>query len=147
VEITLKNPADLVGRLELGTPDRLLLVDAPEALASVIAGERPADNPPETVDAEAVRSVKSDFDAVLIWREDRAGSHAVLDRLVKRLKPGGVLWVVTAMRKVIGPRTPAARRLELADLVAAFSKAGLRHDREARITAWHVGYRFVRGGR
>jgi hypothetical protein len=143
LDITLKNPADLVGRLDLGSPGRLLLVDVPDALAAAIAGERPADSPPETVGAEAVRSVKSDFDAVLIWREDRAGSRAVLDRLVKRLKPGAVVWVVTAMRKVIGPRTPAARRLELADLVAAFSKAGLRHDREARITAWHVGYRFV----
>jgi hypothetical protein len=140
----LKSPSELSARLDLAAPQRLLLVDAPAALESLIANERGAERLPETIGAEAIRAVKGEFDAALVWREDRSGSHALLDRVVARLAPQATLWVVTAMRKVSGPRTPAARRLELPDLVAAFSKAGLRNDREARITAWHVGYRFVR---
>ena len=102
---------------------------------------------PEIVDGAALRTIKEKFDAALVWREDRSGSHALLDGVVSRLAPQAVLWVVTARKKVTGLRTPAARRLELADLVAAFSKAGLRNDREVGVTAWHVGYRFVRGER
>lgn len=143
----LKNAPELSARLDLAVAPRLLLVDAPGALESLIAEERGPDRPPETIGADSIRAVKGEFDAALVWREDRAGSHALLDRVVARLAPQATLWVVTAMRKVTGPRTPAVRRLELSDLVAAFSKAGLSHDREARITAWHVGYRFVRGGR
>jgi hypothetical protein len=143
----LKNASELSTRLDLAEVPRLLLVDAPDALERLIAGERGAGRRPETIGAEAIRAVKGEFDAALVWREDRAGSHALLDRVVARLAPQATLWVVTAMRKVSGPRTPAVRRLELPDLVAAFSKAGLRHDREARMTAWHVGYRFVRGER
>jgi hypothetical protein len=140
----LKNAPELAGRLELADAPRLLLVDAPENLEALIAAERGPDRKPETIRAESIRSVKGDFDAALVWREDRVGSRALLDRVVTHLAPQAVLWVVTAMRKVTGPRTPATRRLELPDLVSAFSKAGLRQDREARISAWHVGYRFVR---
>jgi hypothetical protein len=63
---------------------------------------------------------------------------------VKRLEPNGRLWVVTAMRKVQGPKTPAAHRLEAGDLTKAFAKEGLAFDREARLSAWHVAYRFAR---
>lgn len=140
----LKNPADLAARLELTTPDRVVLVDAPDPLRRLIDEARGADRPATTVEGDAVRSVKERFDAALVWREDRQGSHALLDRVADRLEGPAMLWVVTAMRKVQGPRTPAVRRLELADLVAAFSKKGLVNDREARFTAWHVGYRFVR---
>jgi hypothetical protein len=140
----LKNPRELAARLELASPERVLLVDAPEPVVRLLAEDRGTGPAAEVVDGEALRSVKSEFDAALVWREDRSGSHALLDRVVSRLAPRAALWVVTARRKVIGPRTPAARRLELADLVAAFSKAGLRNDREVGITPWHVAYRFVR---
>ncbi len=142
--IALKNPGDLVARLDLASPERLLLVDVPEPLRSLLADHRGADRPPEIVDGGALRSIKARFDAALVWREDRSGSHALLDGVASRLAPQAVLWVVTARKKVTGLRTPAARRLELADLVAAFSKAGLRNDREVGVTAWHVGYRFLR---
>jgi len=143
----LKNPADLANRLELAEPERLLLVDAPGALRRLIEEQRGSDRPAETIAGDAVRSVKETFDAALVWREDRQGSRALLDRVAARLdERSATLWAVTAMRKVQGPRTPAVRRLELADFVAAFSKRGLLYDREARFTAWHVGYRFVRGG-
>jgi hypothetical protein len=142
--LALKNPRELAARLDLAAPERLLLVDAPDPLQSLLAQDRGAGRPADAVAGDALRSVKGEFDAALVWREDRSGSHALLDRVVSRLAPRAALWVVTARRKVIGPRTPAARRLELADLVAAFSKAGLRNDREAGITPWHVAYRFVR---
>jgi hypothetical protein len=142
--IALKNPRELAARLELASPERLLLVDAPEPVSRLLSEDRGAHRPAEIVEGEALRSVKGEFDAALVWREDRSGSRALLDRVVSRLAPRAALWVVTARRKVIGPRTPAARRLELADLVAAFSKAGLRNDREAGVTAWHVAYRFAR---
>lgn len=140
----LKNPADLSARLELAAPDRVLLVDAPEVLRRLINEARGERRPAAVTEGDALRSVKERFDAALVWREDRQGSHALLDRVAARLEGPAMLWVVTAMRKVQGPRTPAVRRLELSDLVAAFSKKGLVNDREARFTAWHVGYRFVR---
>ena len=52
--------------------------------------------------------------------------------------------MVTALKKVRGPLTPAIHRLELSDLVKAFEKEGLTHDREVRVSAWHVAYRFVK---
>ena len=91
---------------------------------------------------DAIRAVKDTFDAILLWREDRAGSRAVFDGALKRLEPAGVIWAVTAMRKVRGPVTPAVHRLELSDLVKGLGKAGLAHDREVRVSAWHVAYRF-----
>jgi len=67
-----------------------------------------------------------------------------LAEISDRLEPGGALWIVTAMKKVRGPRTPAVHRLELSDLVKAFQKEGLAHDRDVRVTAWNVAYRFVK---
>ncbi len=140
--IPLKNVSELAARLDLSSPNRLLLVDAPEALRRLIEQTRPPEAPPQFAEGKAIRSVKETFDAMLVWREDRTGSRSLLDRLVKLLEPSGTLWVVTAMKKVIGPKTPAARRLELSDLVSAFSKSALEQDRELRVTAWHVAYRF-----
>ncbi len=48
------------------------------------------------------------------------------------------------MKKVQGPRTPAAHRLNLDDLIKAFAKDGLTCDREVRLSAWHTAYRFTR---
>ena len=98
----------------------------------------------ETATEKTLRSVKDAFDVVLVWREDRVGSQALLAAAVKRMSPAGAVWVVTAMRKVTGPRTPAAHRLDRRDLEEAFEKPGLRLDREVRFSAWHVGYRFRR---
>jgi len=70
----------------------------------------------------------------------------VFDAALKKLAPEGRLWVVTALRKVSGPRTPAIHRMELGDLKKAFEKEGLVNDREARLSAWHVAYRFGKPG-
>src|SRR6266540_3036746 len=121
--IALKNPSALSARLELERAGRLLLVDASAALA--------------------LSRIKETFDAILLWREDRVGSRAVLEGTVRRLEPGGVLWIVTALRKVIGPKTPAVHRLELSDLTKGLERHGLSNDREVRITSWHVAHRFV----
>ena len=93
-----------------------------------------------------VRSIKEKFDFILLWQESRVGSRAVFEAAVKQLEPGGRLWVVTALRKVSGPRTPAIHRIELEDLKKGFAKDGLVYDREARLSAWHVAYRFGRPG-
>ena len=37
--VVLKNPAELANRLELAGADRLLLVDSPEELSSLIAAD------------------------------------------------------------------------------------------------------------
>lgn len=134
----------LASRLALSEAETLLLVDAPPSVRDLLDSERPDGRPVRAIAGEAVRSVKESFDAILAWREDRDGSRALLDQLGKRLSANGALWVVTAKKKVIGPKTPAARRIELSDLVTAFSKQGLIHDREAKISAWNVAYRFRR---
>ncbi|HEY6066971.1 MAG TPA: hypothetical protein VIY96_12510 [Thermoanaerobaculia bacterium] len=141
---TLKNPSELVTRMELDGPERLLLVDSPEELTTLIGAARPAPTTTIETSGDAIRAVKDSFDAVLVWREHRGGSRAIFDVVLKRLEPGGSLWVVTALKKVRGPSTPAVHRLELPDLVKAFEKEGLTHDREVRVSAWHVAYRFVR---
>jgi len=142
----LKNPSELPSRLGLQRPDRILLVDAPAALADLLRAARPPESETLEVKARSLATVKQTFDAILLWREDRVGSRAVMEQTVKRLAPGGALWIVTAMRKVMGPRTHAAHRLELSDLSKGLAHHRLANDREARITAWHVAYRFAPPG-
>lgn len=141
--IALKNPSALPARLDVVRAKRLLLVDAPAALADLLARSRSAESETRLVEARALSTVKETYDSVLLWREDRVGSRSVLESVARRLEPGGVLWVVTALRKVMGPRTPAVHRLELSDLVKGLEHHGLANDREVRITSWHTAYRFV----
>jgi hypothetical protein len=140
----LKNPGELPARLDLGGAGRLLLVDVPDALAELLVTSRPDGSETVRVEAEALSGVKETFDAVLLWREDRVGSRSVLDSAARRLEPAAVLWTVIAKRKVRGPKTPAAHRLELSDLIKGLEKHGMSHDKEVRMTSWHVAYRFVR---
>jgi hypothetical protein len=142
--VNLKNPGELVARMELDAPERLLLVDAPGELSRLFESARSEPRTTVSTSGDAIRAVKNAFDAVLVWREHRGGSRSVFDGAVKRLEPDGILWVVTASKKVRGPSTPAVHRLELSDLVKAFSKEGLSHDREFRVSAWHVAHRFTR---
>lgn len=139
-----KNPAELAARLDLAAPGRLLLVDVPAEVRQVLEAARTGDRATVETAGDSIRAVKDRFDAVLVWREHRGGSRAVFDRVLKRLEPAGPLWVVTALKKVRGPETPAVHRIELADLVKAFARDGFTHDREVRVSAWHVAYRFVR---
>jgi len=143
---SLKNPADLVARLELLLPERVLLIDVPRELAALVENARAADKTTLETSGDAIRSVKEKFDAILVWREDRSGSRSIFESAVGGLEPGGVLWVVTAMKKVRGPKTPAVHRLELSDLVKGFGKNGLANDREVRVSGWNVAYRFVGSG-
>ena len=142
--IPLRGRAEIVDRLEVARATALLVVDAPAAVGALLAEDLRPSQSLTSVEARAIRSVKGSFDWILVWQESRIGSHAVLDASVKRLEPDGRLWVVTALRKVQGPRTPAAHRLETADVAKAFEKAGLSSDREARLSAWHVAHRFTR---
>jgi hypothetical protein len=144
--IPLRGRDEILDRLDVVAARNLLLVDAPPAVATLLAdGLRPAQllTP---VEARAIRSVKGSFDWILLWLESRIGSRAVIDAAVKRLEHEGRLWVVTALKKVQGPRTPAAHRLEAGDLEKAFAKEGLAGGREARLSAWHVAHRFTRPG-
>lgn len=144
MDVALRNPAELALRLDLGGPERLLLVDVPDSLCALAAAAREGRNPAETVRGEAIRSVKELFHGIVLWREERPGSLSLLAAAAKRLAPGGVLWVVVALRKVAGVRTPAVHRLGRDDLVQAFAKEGLACGLEVRVTAWHVAYRFVK---
>ena len=128
----------------LEAPERLLLVDSPGELTALFESARGEPRTTVSTSSDAIRAVKNAFDAVLVWREHRGGSRSVFEGVVKRLEPDGILWVVTASKKVRGPATPAVHRLELSDLVKAFSKEGLTHDREFRVSAWHVAHRFTR---
>lgn len=144
MSFALKNPSEILGRVGVAASESLLLVDAPEPLVDIFAAARDPEAPLlEAVSEARLRAVKDAFDAVLVWREDRVGSQALLAAAEKRLRPSGVIWVVTAMRKVSGPKTPAAHRLDKRDLEKAFAKSGRRLDREARFSAWHTGYRFA----
>lgn len=142
--IPLRGVAEIADRLELAGAGSILLVEAPPELEAVIAGTLGERQSLRTVEGRAIRTVKDLFDLVLVWQESRVGSEAVLEAAVKRLAPGGSLWVATALRKVSGPKTPAVHRLALADLEKAFGGRGLSRDREARLSAWHVAYRFGR---
>jgi hypothetical protein len=140
--IPFRNAVEIVGRLQLPAASRALLIGAPAELEAMLREHAP-DSQLEAVPAGAIRSVKDRFDFILLWQEDRVGSHAALEGARKRLTPGGRLWVATAMKKVQGPRVAAAHRLELRDLTKAFAKAGMSCDRETRLSAWHTAYRFV----
>jgi hypothetical protein len=137
----LKN-LTLPARLSLEGARHILLVDPPSGLAEALG--RAGDQTISVVEGRAIRSAKQPFDAIVAWQESRVGSRALLDLLARRLEPCGKLWVVTAMKKVRGPETPSIHRLELADLVKTFAPHGLRQDHEARLSAWHVAYRFVK---
>ena len=143
--IPLRGRAEILDRLEVAAARHLLLVDAPAAVAELLAGGLTEAQSLTPVEARAIRSVKDSFDWMLLWQESRIGSRAVIDAALKRLEPRGRIWVVTALRKVQGPRTPAAHRLEPGDLDTAFAKEGLKGGREARLSAWHVAHRFTRG--
>jgi len=143
-DLQLRNPEHLASRLDLEKAERLLVVDAPEALRELVLRNRPVNRITLLTEGEAIRSVKETFDTILVWRESRVGSRSLLDSAVKRLAPEGAIWVVTAMKKVRGPVTPAIHRLEVADLEKGFFGRGLTRDRDLRITPWHEGHRFVR---
>ena len=140
----LKNPAELPGRLGLDAAPGLLLVDTPSALAELLVSSRPQGSETVLSEAQALPAVKRRFPALLLWREDRVGSRSVLANAVRRLDAEAVLWVVTARKKVVGPRTRAVHRLELADLIRELEPRGLAYDREVPVSAWHVAYRFVK---
>jgi hypothetical protein len=120
------------------------LVEVPPELEKILTQSAASGAPNESAASGAIRSIKESFDFILLWQEDRVGSQAILAAVLKRLLPGGRLWVATAMKKVQGPRTPAGNRLELEDLRKAFTKDGMVCDREVRLSAWHTAYRFVR---
>ena len=141
--IPLRGAAEIASRLELASADAILLVEPPAELEAVVAGTLTGEQTLRTAEARAIRSVKEKFALVLLWQESRIGSQAALAAAVKRVAPGGFLWVATALRKVSGPKTPAVHRLDLADLEKAFAKSGLVRDREVRLSAWHVAYRFA----
>jgi hypothetical protein len=141
--IPLRGASEIASRLELAAADTILLVQPPAELEAVVAGALSTEQSLRTVEGRAIRSVKEKFPLVLVWQESRIGSQAVLEAALKRLAPGGSLWVATALRKVSGPKTPAVHRLELADLEKAFGRSGLARDREVRLSAWHVAHRFA----
>jgi hypothetical protein len=143
--IPFRSPAEILTRLEIAPAKRLLLVECPPELVELVRGGAGEDAEIREVAGEAIRSVKEPYDFIFVFQESRVGSRAVLDGAVKRLEPGGRIWVATAMRKVQGPRTAAAHRLDASDLEKAFERTGLRRDREARISAWHLAYGFSRG--
>ena len=140
--IPLKNPAEIPARLALSPSDRILLVDAPEELAEILRTARPDAPALEAVAEKRLRGIKETFDAVLVWRENRAGAQALLDAARRRVAERGALWIVTAMRKVTGPETPASHRIERRDLEKILAPYRLTCDRETRLSAWHQAYRF-----
>jgi hypothetical protein len=145
--IPFRSQTEISSRLEIPAATRLLLVDSPPELSELVRRAATEGAEIREVEARAIRSVKESSDFILLFQESRVGSRSVLDGAIKRLDPGGRIWVVTAMRKVQGPRTPATHRLEAADLDKAFEKSHLHRGREARISAWHVAYEYAEVGK
>ena len=141
--IPLRGAAEIAGRLGLASAERILLVEAPPEFETVVQQAAAPNQELRASEGRTLRSVKERYDLIVVWQESRVGSRAVLDVAVKRLAPGGRLWVATALRKVSGPKTPGIHRLELADLRKAFEKSGLTPAGEARLSAWHVAYAFA----
>jgi hypothetical protein len=144
MDVSLKNPSELAARLGLSAFDRVLLVDAPESMAELARACRDEKTETRAVEGKAIRTVKESHDGVLLWREDRVGSQALLEAIAKRTQPGGTLWAVVPIRKAMGLSTPAAHRLTFDDLVRAFPPAAWKPDGEVRVSAWHIAYRFRR---
>jgi hypothetical protein len=144
--VPYRGAAEITGRLELAAATAVLLVDAPAELEQMLTAAASPEQSIRSSEARYVRSIKEAFDFILLWQESRVGSRSVFEAALKKLAPGGSLWVVTVLRKVLGPRTPAIHRMELGDLKKAFEKEGLVNDREARLSAWHVAYRFGKPG-
>src|SRR6516225_8894679 len=141
--IPLRGAAEIASRLEIREAGTILLVETPEEFTNAVAASISPEQSLRTAEARSLRSVKENFDLIVLWLESRVGSQAVLDAAVKRRAADGKLWVATALRKVSGPKTPAIHRLDLEDLKKAFAKPGLVADREARLSAWHVAHRFT----
>lgn len=144
--IPYRGAAEITGRLDLAAATAALLVDVPPELEAMLTAAVTPGASIRSSEARYVRSIKEPFDFILIWQESRVGSRSIFEAALKKLAPDGCLWIVTALRKVSGPRTPAIHRIELADLKKAFEKEGLVNDREARLSAWHVAYRFGKPG-
>ena len=144
--IPLRGGAEIAGRLGLASAESILLVEPPPEFEKVVQEAAAPGQNVRCTEGRTLRSVKERFDLIVVWQESRVGSRAVLDVAVKRLAPGGRLWVATALKKVSGPKTPAIHRLELADLKKAFEKSGLTSAGEARLSAWHVAYAFAAPG-
>ncbi len=144
--VPYRGAAEITGRLDLAAATAVLLVDAPAELEQMLTAAASPQQSIRSSEARYVRSIKEAFDFILLWQESRVGSRSVFEAALKKLAPGGSLWVVTVLRKVLGPRTPAIHRMELGDLKKAFEKEGLVNDREARLSAWHVAYRFGKPG-
>jgi hypothetical protein len=144
--IPLRGGAEIAGRLGLAAAERILLVEAPPEFETAVRDAVAPGQEMRSTEERGLRAVKDRYDLIVLWQESRVGSRAVLDVAVKRLAPGGRLWIATALRKVSGPRTPAIHRLEFADLQKAFAKSGLAPVGEARLSAWHVAYGFAAPG-
>ena len=52
--------------MELGRPERLLVIDAPEPLAELVRRARPPALVTREIGGEAIRAVKETFDAILV---------------------------------------------------------------------------------
>ena len=144
MDLPLKSPLELAGRLDLASAERMLLVDAPDSLREAALRVREGKSETRLVEGRAIRTVKDAYDAILLWREERVGSQSLLEGVARRVEPGGFVWAIVALKKVTGVATPGAHRLDLQDLLKAFPATNWSRDREARVSAWHVGYRFVR---
>jgi hypothetical protein len=145
VSPALKNPAELAARLDLAGKRSLLFVDVPEELRDLVSAARNSRaEEPRVVEGRAIRSVKESFEGILLWREERVGSQAILEGLARKLEPDGTIWIVTAMRKVSGPRTPAVHRLDRQDLEKILGEKGLVAKGELRVSAWHVAYGYAK---
>jgi len=138
----LRGAAEISERLGVSRAANALLVEAPEALRNALVSTASRDQTILAVDSRGLRAVRDLFELVLLWQQSRVGSRASLDAAVKRLAPGGRFWVATALRKVVGPSTPAVHRLERADLAKALEKEGMVAEGEAKLSAWHVAYGF-----
>ena len=141
--IPLRGATEIASRLELAGADTILLVEPPAEFEAVVTDALADGQALRSVEGRSIRSVKDRFALVLVWQESRIGAQAVLATALKRLAPGGFLWIVTALRKVSGPKTPGLHRLDLVDLEKAFAKSGLVRDREVRLSAWHAAYRYA----
>src|SRR4029077_8980432 len=105
--IPLRGGAEIAGRLGLAAAERILLVEAPPEFETAVRDAVAPGQELRSTEERGLRAVKERYDLIVLWQESRVGSRAVLDVAVKRLAPGGRLWIATALRKVSGPRTPA----------------------------------------
>lgn len=124
---------EFLKKLGVRPGQRLLLLDAPAAFRSSLAGALP----PRCTFQEGDTAVP--LDLVLLWVREEDGLGRRLARLMKDLAPDGAIWTVIPKKKTLGSKKGPT----FAGLQAAALPLGLVDNKDLGFSEAEYGVRFV----